>query len=103
VTFRQQATIKVDILGFPEAERHCYIEQSLKGQPQSIEKLTCYLKDHLTTNDLFLVPFNIVILLSYLKWVFPFPAILASCTITLFVLPFVNILPSHPVIYSKAL
>ena len=63
VSLRKQATIKVDILGFTEEERHYYIEQSLKGQPQSIEKLTRYLRDHLTISNLCLVPFNIVILL----------------------------------------
>jgi len=39
VTMREQATIKVDILGLNENEQHCYIEHSLKGQPQCIEKL----------------------------------------------------------------
>jgi len=52
LTLRQQAIIKVDILGFTEEERHHYIEQSLKGQSQSIEKLTNYLQDHLTISNL---------------------------------------------------
>ena len=36
VSLRKQA---VDILGFTYEEHHHYNEQSLKGQPQSIEKL----------------------------------------------------------------
>jgi len=67
VTLQKQTTIKVDILGLSEEERHCYIEQSLKRQPQSIEKLTHYLQDHLTISNLCLVPFNIVILLFLYK------------------------------------
>ena len=73
VTLRQQATVKVDILGFTEEERHHYIEQSLKGQPQSVEKLTQYLKDQLTISNLCLVPFNIVILLFLYKMEIPLP------------------------------
>ncbi|XP_065918721.1 nucleotide-binding oligomerization domain-containing protein 1-like [Dysidea avara] len=67
VILREQATIKVDILGFTEKERHRYIEQTLKGQSQSIAKLTQYLQDHLTISNLCLVPFNIVILLFLFK------------------------------------
>ena len=62
VSLRKQATIKVDILGFTKEEQHHYIEQSLKGQPQSFEKLTHYMQDHLTINNLCLVPLNIVFL-----------------------------------------
>ncbi|XP_065918942.1 protein NLRC5-like [Dysidea avara] len=74
VSLRQQATIKVDILGFTEEDRSHYIEQSLKGQPQSIEKLTRYLQDHLTISSLCLVPFNIVILLFLYKMGIPLPS-----------------------------
>jgi len=63
VTIREQATVKVDILGFTEEEQHNYIERSLKEKPQSIEKLTSYLKDHPAISNLCLVPFNIAILL----------------------------------------
>ena len=73
VSLREQATIKVDILGFTEEERHHYIEKSLKGQPQSIEKLTHYLQDHLTISNLCLVPFNIVILLFLYQMGIPLP------------------------------
>ena len=74
VSLRKQATIKVDILGFTEEERSHYIEKSLKGQPQSIEKLTCYLQDHLTISNLCLVPFNIVILLFLHEMGIPLPS-----------------------------
>jgi len=74
VTLREQATVKVDILGFTEEERHHYIEQSLRGQPQNIEKLTHYLQNHLTINNLCLVPFNIVILLFLCKMGIPLPS-----------------------------
>jgi len=73
VSLREQATIKVDILGFTEEEQHHYIEQSLKGQPQSIDKLTHYLQDHLTISNLCSVPFNIVILLFLFKMGIPLP------------------------------
>ena len=74
VTLREQATVKVDILGFTEEEQHHYIKQSLKGQSQSIEKLTHYLQNHLTINILCLVPFNIVILLFLCKMGIPLPS-----------------------------
>ena len=73
VSLREQASIKVDILGFTEDERHHYIEQSLKRQPQSIEKITHYLQDHLTINYLCIVPFNLVILLFLFKMGIPLP------------------------------
>ena len=74
VSLRRQATIKVDILGFTEEERHNYIELSLKGQPKSIEKLTGYLQDHLTISNLCLVPFNIVVLLFLHEMGIPLPS-----------------------------
>ena len=62
VDLRLKATIKVDILGFTEEERHLYIKQSFKGQPQAIEELTHYLQDHISICNVCLVPFNLVIL-----------------------------------------
>ena len=46
VNLREQATVKVDILGFTEAEREQYIKESMKSQPQKIDKLTRYLQGH---------------------------------------------------------
>ena len=63
VRLRQQATIRVDILGFSEQERELYIEQSLKGQPCAVKELTEYLKNNLTINGLCFIPFNMVILI----------------------------------------
>ena len=74
VSLRKQATIKVHILGFTKEDRSHYIEQSLKGQPQSIEKLTRYLQDHLTISSLCLVPFNIAILLFLYEMGIPLPS-----------------------------
>ena len=64
---RHKATIKVDILGFFKEEQHQYIVQSLQRQPQKVEKLTCYLRDHLNISHLCLVPFNLAILLYLYK------------------------------------
>ena len=74
VTLRKQATITVEILGFTEDEQRHYIEHSLKGQPQCIEKLIHYLEDHPIISDLCLVPFNIVILLFLYKMGIPLPS-----------------------------
>ena len=73
VNLRLKATIKVDILGFAEEERHLYIKQSFKGQPQKIEELTHYLQDHITISNLCLVPFNIIILIFLFKKGIPLP------------------------------
>ena len=67
VRLRQQAAIRVDILGFAEEERKLYIEQSLKGQPHAVKELTKYLGHNLTINGLCFVPFNMVILIYLYK------------------------------------
>ena len=74
VTLRKQATITVNILGFTDDEQHHYIEHSLKGQPQCVEKLIHYLEDHPIISNLCLVPFNIVILLFLYKMGIPLPS-----------------------------
>jgi len=63
VRLRQQATIRVDILGFAEEERKLYIEQSLKDQPHAVKELTKYLEGNLTINGLCFIPFNMVSLI----------------------------------------
>ena len=73
VSLREEASVKVDILGFTEKERHHFIEQAFKEQPRNIEKLTTYLKDHFTINNLCLIPFNIVILVFLYKKGIPLP------------------------------
>ena len=37
---REQATVRIDILGFTEVERNQFIQQALKDQPQSIKELS---------------------------------------------------------------
>ena len=46
------ATVKVDILGFTEAEKEHYIKESMKGQAQKVDELTQYLQGHSTISSL---------------------------------------------------
>ena len=73
VTLRQKATVRVDILGFTEAEREHYIKESMKDQPQKIDKLTQYLHGHSTISSLCFVPFNLVVLAYLYKQGFTLP------------------------------
>ena len=73
VSLRQQATVRVDILGFTEAEREHYIKESMKDQPQKIDELTQYLQAHLTISSLCFVPFNLVVLAYLYKQGFTLP------------------------------
>ena len=67
VYLREQATVRVDILGFTEVERNQFIQQALEEQPQSIKELTQYLDDHFNISNLCVVPFNMVVLLYLYK------------------------------------
>ena len=62
VYLQEQADVRVDILGFTEADRKRFIQQALKGQPKKIQELTNYLDCHLSINRLCLIPFNIAVL-----------------------------------------
>ena len=73
VSLREEATVRVDILGFTEAEREQYIKESMKGQQQKIDELTEYLQDHSTISSLCFVPFNIVVLVYLYKQGFSLP------------------------------
>ena len=73
VSLRQQATVRVDILGFTEAEREHYIKESMKDQPQKIVELTQYLQGHSTISSLCFVPFNLVVLAYLYKRGFTLP------------------------------
>ena len=73
VSLREQATVRVDILGFTEAEREHYIKESMKDQPQKIVKLTQYLQAHLTISSLCFIPFNLVVLAYLYKQGFTLP------------------------------
>ena len=66
VHLREQATLRVDILGFTEVEQNQFIKQALKEQSQ-IKELTQYLKDHFNISSLCVVPFNMVVLLFLYK------------------------------------
>ena len=73
VSLREQATLRVDILGFTEAEQEHYIKESIKGQPQKIDELTQYLQGHSTISSLCFVPFNLVVLTYLYKRGFTLP------------------------------
>ena len=73
VSLRQEATVRVDILGFTEAEREHYIKESMKGQPQKIDELTQYLQGHSTISSLCFTPFNLVSLVYLYKQGFCLP------------------------------
>ena len=73
VSLRQKATVRVDILGFTEAERKDYIKESMKGQSQKIDELTQYLQGHSTISSLCFVPFNLVVLAYLYKQGFSLP------------------------------
>ena len=73
VSLRLQATVRVDILGFTEAEREQYIKESMKDQPQKIDELTQYLRSHSTISSLCFIPFNLVVLAYLYKQGFILP------------------------------
>ena len=72
-SLRKQATIKVDILGFTEAEREHYIKQALLDQPNKAEELTQYLHQQPSVDSICFIPFNMVILLYLYKLGIPLP------------------------------
>ena len=65
--------MKVEILGFTEAEREHYIKESMKDQSQKIDDLTQYLQGHSTISSLCFVPFNLVVLTYLYKQGFTLP------------------------------
>ena len=73
VSLRQKASVRVDILGFTEAEREHYIKESMKGEPQKIDELTQYLQGHSTISSLCFVPFNLLVLAYLYKQGFCLP------------------------------
>ena len=60
---REQATIRVDILGFTETEREHYIKQALLDQPHKIKELTQYLHQQPSVDSFCFIPFNMAILI----------------------------------------
>jgi len=61
---RQQATLRVDILGFTETERLNFIKQAL---PNAVKVFTDYLECNLNINGLCFIPYNLVILIYLYK------------------------------------
>ena len=59
--------LRVDILGFTEEDRECYIKESFKSQPKSANTLLEYLNNHPTINSLCFVPFIMTVLLFLFK------------------------------------
>ena len=70
---REEATIRVDILGFTETEREHYIKQALPDQPDKVKELTQYLHQHPSVDSICFSPFNMVILLYLYKLGIPLP------------------------------
>ena len=70
---RQQANVKVNILGFTETERVHYITQAFPNQLQKITELTQYLHQRPSINSICFIPFNMVILLYLYKLGIPLP------------------------------
>ena len=70
---REEATIRVDILGFTETERKHYIKQALPDQPQKVKELTQYLHQQPSLDSICFSPFNMVILLYLYKRGIPLP------------------------------
>ena len=64
---RVNATCRVEILGFSEEDKACFIQQSLQGQEEEISQLNRYLTTHPTIASLCFVPFNMTILLFLYK------------------------------------
>ena len=74
VHLRQQATCRVDVLGFTEDEKNYFIQSSLRGRPQAITELSQYLSSHSSVNNLCSVPFHLAALLFLFKEGIPLPS-----------------------------
>ena len=64
---REQAAIRVDILGFTETEREHYIKQAFPDQPHKVKKLTQYLHQQPSIDSICFIPFNMVVLVYLYK------------------------------------
>ena len=62
VSLRNEATVRVEILGFTKCEQDNYIKTSM-CEEQKIDKLSQYLQSHPIINSLCFIPFNMVVLL----------------------------------------
>ena len=66
VNLQNQATVRVEILGFTATERKLYIETTLEKKSEK-EEIMQYLHQHSTISSLCFIPFNIVVLLYLYK------------------------------------
>ena len=73
VNLRKQATIRVDILGFTEDDRECYVKNVLQDEPLKTDELMQYLRSHLTISGLCFVPFNMAVLVYLYQQGIPLP------------------------------
>ena len=64
---REQATIRVDILGFTETEQEHYIKQAFPDQSHKIQELTQYLHQQPSVDSICFIPFNMVVLVYLFK------------------------------------
>ena len=74
VVFREQATVKIEILGFAQEERKLFIEQLLKAHPHDISVITKYLESNKNIDSLCFIPFNLVVLIYLHKQGTPLPS-----------------------------
>jgi len=64
---RNNATCRVEILGFSEEDQTHFIQQALEGQEKKISQLNKYLTTHPTIASMCFIPFNMTILLFLYK------------------------------------
>lgn len=62
-SLREEATIRVCLLGFEMEQKKQFIKQTFKNQTQKFTEVTQYLEDNPTINNICFVPFNLVVLL----------------------------------------
>jgi len=67
VHLHDSVILRVDILGFTEEDRECFIKQSFINRPESGKKLLAFLQDRPTINSLCFVPFIMTVLVFLYK------------------------------------
>ena len=62
-SLREEATVRVSLLGFEMEQKKQFIKQTFKNQTHKFKEVTQYLEDNPTINNICFVPFNLVVLL----------------------------------------
>ena len=62
-SLREEAAVRVSLLGFEMEQKRQFIKQTLDNQTQKFTEVTQYLEDNPTINSICFVPFNLVVLL----------------------------------------